>query len=110
VAGKSGGLQRKVRIMNPKPILLWRTTTVALVAVLLGAVLPAAPIAASGQIEDRETRSASAAPGSSPAVYVINGRVVAIRRDPLPAGAYGSHGVDYAPDMTAWVLGPGCAQ
>jgi hypothetical protein len=43
-------------------------------------------------------------------VYVLNGRVVAIRRDPLPPGAYGGQGVDYAPDMTAWILGPHCAQ
>ena len=39
--------------------------------------------------------------GTGPAVYVLDGRVVAIRRDPLPAGAYGGHGVDYSPGMTA---------
>jgi hypothetical protein len=29
-------------------------------------------------------------------VWVRNGRVVAVRRAPVPEGAYGAHGVDYS--------------
>ncbi len=110
VAHQYGTLQRRVKIMNRKPLSLWRATTAAAVAVLLSAVLPTAPIAANAHPEDRELGSRSAASGSGPAVYVLNGRVVAIRRDPLPPGADGGQGIDYAPDMTAWILGPRCAQ
>jgi hypothetical protein len=93
---------QKVRIMN------WKRTTAATVpAILLSAVLPIAPIAADDQ-PDRGEGPQSAARGSGPAVYVLDGRVVAIRRDPLPPGAYGGQGVDYSPDMTAWILGPPC--
>jgi hypothetical protein len=95
--------------MNRKPLSLWQTTTAAGVAVLLSAVLPTAPVAANVELKDRELGSRSAARGSEAAIYVLNGRVVAIRRDPLPPGAYGGQGVDYAPDMTAWILGPHCA-
>lgn len=93
--------------MKRKPLPIWRATSAAVSAVLLSAVLPTAPIAATAQPEDRE---GSAARASGPAVYVLDGRVVAIRRDPLPPGAYGGHGVDYSPDMTAWILGPQCGQ
>jgi len=29
--------------------------------------------------------------------WVVDGRLAAVRRSPLPPGAYGGHGVDYAP-------------
>jgi hypothetical protein len=96
--------------MNRKPLSIWRTTTAAVSAVLLSAVLPTAPIAANAQPEDRGQGPRPAARGSGPAVSVLDGRVVAIRRDPLPPGAYGGQGVDYSPDMTAWILGPHCSQ
>ena len=87
-----------------------RTAAAAVSAVLLGAVPPIAPNAADAQPEDRGQGPRSAGRGSQPAVYVLDGRVVAIRRDPLPPGAYGGQGVDYSPDMTAWILGPHCGQ
>src|SRR5262245_59104209 len=99
--------------MNPKPHSIWRTTTAAVSAVsavVLSAVLPIAPTAAYAQPDDRGQAPRSATRGSGPAVYVLDGRVVAIRRDPLPPGAYGGQGVDYSPDMTAWILGPQCGQ
>ena len=96
--------------MNRKPQSIWRMTTAAVLVVLLSAVLPTAPIAANAQPVDRGPGLRSAARGSGPAVYVLDGRAVAIRRDPLPPGAYGGHGVDYSPDMTAWILGPHCSQ
>jgi hypothetical protein len=96
--------------MNRKPLSIWRTTTAVVSAVLLSAVLPTAPIAANAQPEDRGQGPRSAARGSGPAVSVLDGRVVAIRRDPLPPGAYGGQGVDYSPVMTAWILGPHCSQ
>lgn len=41
------------------------------------------------------------APGSSITeldyVWVTDGEVVAVRRAPVPGGAYGAHGVDYTP-------------
>jgi hypothetical protein len=46
----------KVRIMNPRPHSIWRTTTAtvsAVAAVVLSAVLPTAPIAADAQPDDR---------------------------------------------------------
>lgn len=96
--------------MNRKPLSIWRTTIAAVAAILLSTVLPTAPIAANAQPEDREQGPRSAARGSGPAVYVLDGRVVAIRRDPLPPAAYGGQGVDYSPDMTAWILGSHCSQ
>lgn len=33
----------------------------------------------------------------TPTEYVVDGIVVAVRRAPAPDGAYGAHGVDYAP-------------
>jgi hypothetical protein len=96
--------------MNRKSLSTWRTTTAAVSAVVLSTVLPTAPIAANAQPEDRGQEVRSAARGSGPAVYVLGGRVVAIRRDPLPPGAYGGHGVDYSPDLTAWILGPHCGR
>jgi hypothetical protein len=95
--------------MNRKPHSIRRTTTAAVSAILLGAVLPIGPIAADAQPEDRGQEPRTAAHGSGPAVYVLDGRVVAIRRDPLPPGAYGGQGVDYSPDMTAWILSPPCS-
>jgi hypothetical protein len=96
--------------MNRKSLSTWRTTTAAVSAVVLSTVLPTAPIAANAQPEDRGQGPRSAAHGSGPAVYVLDGRVVAIRRDPLPPGAYGGQGVDYSPDMTAWILGSHCSE
>ena len=103
-------LVEKVRIMNRKPHSIWRTITAAVSAFLLSAALPIAPMAADAQPEDGGQGPRSAARGSGPAVYVLDGRVVAIRRDPLPPGAYGGQGVDYSPDMTAWNLGPPCGR
>jgi hypothetical protein len=108
--------------MNRKPLSIRRPTTVAVSAVLLSAVLPTAPVAADAEPEDHGPGSWSpargsgpaalgsgpAARGSGPAVYVLDGRVVAIRRSPLPPGAYGGQGVDWSPDMTAWILDPPC--
>ena len=96
--------------MNRKPLSIWRTTTAAVSAVLLSAALPTAPIDANAQPEDRGQGPQSATRASGPAVSVLDGRVVALRRDPLPPGAYGGQGVDYSPDMTAWILGPHCGQ
>jgi hypothetical protein len=97
--------------MNRKPRSFWRTTTAAVSTVLLGAVLQTATTGSTdAQPQDRGQEDGSVARVSGPAVYVLDGRVVAIRRDPGPPGAYGSHGVDYAPDMRAWVLGPQCGQ
>jgi hypothetical protein len=79
-------------------------------AVLLSAVLPTAPIAADAQPDDRGQAPRPATRGSGPAVYILDGRVVAIRRDPLPPGAYGGQGIDYSPDMTAWILDSPCGQ
>ena len=95
--------------MNRKPRSVWRRITAAVSAVLLCAVLPTVPIAANAQPEDRGQGPRSAARGSGPAVYVLDGRVVAIRRYPLPPGAYGGQGVDYSPGMTAWILGSHCS-
>ena len=92
--------------MNRKPHSFWRTTTAAVSAALLGAVLLTAPTVTHAQPQDRG--HGSPARGSGAAVYVLDGRVIALRREPLPPGAYGGHGVDYAPDMTAWILGPQC--
>lgn len=94
--------------MSWNPLAIWRMTTAAGAAILLSAVLPAAPIAATAESDDREKGPRSAAGATGPAVYVFEGRVVAIRRDPLPPGAYGGQGVDYAPDTTTWVLGSHC--
>jgi hypothetical protein len=96
--------------MNRKPHSIWRTATAAGSAVLLSAILPVAPIAADAQPDDRGQGNRSAARESGPVVYVHDGRVVAIRRDPLPPGAYGGQGVDYSPDMTAWILHPPCGR
>jgi hypothetical protein len=95
--------------MNRKQRPTWRASTAGAVAVLLGAVLLAAPIAATAQPDDREDGPRAAAGASGPAVYVLDGRVVAIRRDPLPPGAYGGQGVDYSPDVTTWFIGSHCS-
>ena len=97
-------------MMNRKPLPNWRTTTAAGSVALLGVVLLTVPMAANARPEPRRQELQSAARGSGPAVYVLDGRVVAIRRDPLPPGAYGGQGVDYSPDMTAWILGSRCGR
>lgn len=88
---------------NPRPRRLPAAAIGAVIA--LGATMLTAPVAAHpGPVE-----SGSSPGESGPAVYVIGDRVVAIRRDPVPSGVYGGHGVDYAPEMTAWVLDNDCA-
>jgi hypothetical protein len=84
-----------------------RTVVAVISALIVGAALPIAPIAANGQQEEPGPLP-KPANGSGPAVYILDGRVVAIRRDPLPPGAYGGQGVDYSPDMAAYVLGGTC--
>jgi hypothetical protein len=96
--------------MNRKPRSFWRTTTTAGSTVLLGAVLLTVSSGSHAQPQDRGQGDGSVAGVSGPAVYFLDGRVVAIRRDPVPPGVYGGHGVDYAPGMTAWVLGSQCGQ
>jgi hypothetical protein len=93
--------------MNQKTRARWQTGTAVLAALIVGAVLPVASVAAD---DSREApKPPPAAKGSSPAVYILDGRGVAIRRDPLPPGAYGGQGVDYSPDLAAYVLGNRCS-
>jgi hypothetical protein len=54
-------------------------------ALIVGAALPIAPIAANGQQEEPGPLP-KPANGSGPAVYILDGRVVAIRRDPCLLG------------------------
>jgi hypothetical protein len=77
-------------------------------AFIVGAVLPMAPITADAKQE--EPRPSIPAHGSGPAVYIQDGRVVAIRRDPVPPGEYGGQGVDYSPHMAAYFLDGPCAK
>ena len=70
----------------------------------------AAKTPANAEPDNREHDSSSATGVSDSAFYVLGGRVVAVRRDPVPRGAYGGQGVDYSPDMTTWVIGSRCAQ
>ncbi len=87
---------------NPRPRRLVAATVG--VATTLAAAMLTVPVAAQPRAEGSGT-----APGASdPGVYVVGDRVVAIRRDPMPPGAYGNHGVDYAPHLRAWVLDSGC--
>jgi hypothetical protein len=91
--------------MKPNPRPRWLSVAAAGAAIAVGAAMLTAPVAARPRADE---------PGSAPgesgsAVYVIGDRVVAIRRDRVPPGAYGGHGVDYAPDLRAWVLDNGCA-
>lgn len=90
--------------MKPNPRPRWRSAAAVGAAIALGAAMLTAPVAA----HPRSDESGSSPRESSPAVYIIGDRVVAIRRDPVPPGAYGGHGVDYSPDLTAWILDSGC--
>lgn len=87
---------------NPRPRRQVAATVGAAAAV--GVAMLTVPVAAQPRADDPGT-----APGwSDPGVYVVGDRVVAIRRDRVPPGAYGNHGVDYAPHLRAWVLDSGC--
>jgi hypothetical protein len=85
----------------------WQTGAAVISALIVGALLPIAPVAADAQQEDPQP-APTPTDGTGPAVYILDGGVVAIRRDPLPPGAYGGQGVDYSPDMTAYILGDPC--
>ena len=89
--------------LNPRP--RWLSSAAVGAAIALGAAMQSAPVAAHA----RSDESGSSPHESKPAVYIIGDRVVAIRRDRLPPGAYGGHGVDYSPNLTAWILDSGCA-
>ena len=91
--------------MKPNPRPRWLSATAAGAAIALGAAMLTAPVAA----QPRSDESGSSPGESNPAVYIIGDQVVAIRRDPVPPGAYGGHGVDYSPNLTAWILDSGCA-
>ena len=91
--------------MKPNSRPRWRTAATVGAVLALGAAMLTAPVAA----HPRSDESGSSGRVSDPAVYIIGDRVVAIRRDRVPPGAYGGHGVDYSPDLTAWVLDSGCA-
>ena len=97
--------------MKGKQLPVPRTIAAAAAAtVLIGVFLPTAPGPANAEPDDREHDSSSATGVSDSAFYGLGGRVVAVRRDPVPRGAYGGQGVDYSPDMTTWVIGSRCAQ
>ena len=91
--------------MKPYSHPRWRSATAVGVVMAVGAAMLTAPVAA----HPRSDVSGSSSRESNPAVYVIGDRVVAIRRDRVPPGAYGGHGVDYSPNLTAWILESGCA-
>ena len=88
---------------NPRPSRRSAAAVAALIAV--GTAMLTAPVAA----HSRPDESGSPSRETNQTVYIIDDRVVAIRRAPVPPGAYGGHGVDYSPDLTTWVLGSGCA-
>jgi len=90
--------------MKPNPRPRWVSAAAVGAVIALGAAMLTAPVAA----QPRPDESGSAPGESNPAVYVIGDRVVAIRRDRVPPGAYGGHGVDYSPDLRAWILDSGC--
>lgn len=90
--------------MNPKPRPRWLSAAAIGAVIALGAAMLTAPVAA----HPRPDESGSSSGESNPAVYIIGDRVVAIRRDRVPPGAYGGHGVDYSPNLTAWVLDSDC--
>ena len=92
--------------MKPNARTRWLSAAAAGTAVALGAAMLTAPVAA----QPRSEESGSAPGESNPAVYVVGDRVVAIRRDRVPPGVYGGHGVDYSPDLTAWILDSGCGE
>lgn len=91
--------------MKPNPRPRWLAAGAIGAATALAAAMLTAPVAAQPQ-----PSTSDSLPGeSNPAVYIIGDRVVAIRRDRVPPGAYGGHGVDYAPNLKAWILDSGCA-
>jgi hypothetical protein len=91
--------------MNSNPRRRWLSGTAIGVATAVGAAMLTAPVAAVPRSDDSDSPRGV----SDPAVYIIGDRVVAIRRDRVPPGAYGGHGVDYSPGLTAWILDGGCA-
>jgi hypothetical protein len=91
--------------MKPNPRPRWLSAAAACAVTALAAAMLSAPVAAHPQSDE----SGSSPRGSNPAVYIIGDRVVAIRRDRVPPGAYGGHGVDYSPNLSAWILDSGCA-
>ena len=90
--------------MKPNPRPRWQPAAAVGAVIVLGAAMLTAPVAA----HPRPDESGSSPRASNPAVYIIGDRVVAIRRDRVPPGGYGGHGVDYSPDLTAWILDSGC--
>lgn len=91
--------------MKPNPRPRWLSAAAVGAATALAAAMLTTPVAAQPQ-----PSTSDSAPGeSNPAVYIIGDRVVAIRRDRVPPGAYGGHGVDYAPHLNAYILDSGCA-
>jgi hypothetical protein len=92
--------------MRPNARSRWLSAAAAGAAIALCAAMLTAPVAA----KPRSEESGSAPGESNPAVYVVGDRVVAIRRDRVPPGVYGGHGVDYSPDLTAWILDSGCGE
>lgn len=90
--------------MKPNPRPRWQSAAAVGAVIALGAAMLTAPVAAKPRSEEPR----SSAGESHPAVYIIGDRVVAIRRDRVPPGAYGGHGVDYSPDLNAWTLDSGC--
>jgi hypothetical protein len=92
--------------MKPTPRPRRQSAAAVGAVIALGAAMLTAPVAA----QPRSDESGSAPGESNPAVYVVGDRVVAIRRDRMPPGVYGGHGVDYSPDLTAWILDSGCGE
>ena len=91
--------------MKPNPRPRWLSAAAVGAVIAVGAAMLTAPVAA----HPRSQESGPSSGESNPAVYVVGDRVVAIRRDRVPPGAYGGHGVDYSPDLAAWILDSGCA-
>jgi hypothetical protein len=91
--------------MEPNQGSRWLSAAAVGAVIALGAAMLTAPVAA----HPRPGESSSSPRASNPAVYIVGDRVVAIRRDRVPPGAYGGHGVDYSPNLTAWILDRGCA-
>jgi hypothetical protein len=91
--------------MKPNPRPRWFSTAAVGAVIALAAAMLTAPVAA----HPRWDETGSSPGESNPAVYIIGDRVVAIRRDRVPPGAYGGHGVDYSPNLAAWILDSGCA-
>ena len=91
--------------MKPNPRPRWLSAAAVGAVIAVGAAMLAAPVSA----HPRSDESGPSPRGSNPAVYIIGDQVVAIRRDRVPPGVYGGHGVDYSPNLTAWILDSGCA-